>query len=63
LRRTFATNLASPGVQIHVIEKLLNHVSGALSGVADIYNRHNYFDEMKAAVEGWEERLQAVIKD
>jgi integrase len=38
LRRTVATNLAALGVPIHVTEKILNHVSGSLSGVAAIYN-------------------------
>jgi hypothetical protein len=39
LRRTYATNLAALRVSPHVIEKLLNHVSGQISGVAAIYNR------------------------
>ena len=34
LRRTFATNLAALGTPIHVTEKLLNHISGTVSGVA-----------------------------
>ncbi len=50
LRRTFASTLASLGIQIHVTEKLLNHKSGVLSGIAAIYNRYTYLDEMRAAV-------------
>jgi integrase len=46
LRRTYATKLAELGTPIHVTEKLLNHVSGTLSGVAGIYNRHAYWEEM-----------------
>lgn len=61
LRRTFATNLAALGVPIHVAEKLLNHVSGALSGVAGIYNRHSYWDEQVAAVNAWEKRLLSLV--
>jgi integrase len=57
LRRTFATNLAALGTPIHVTEKLLNHVSGTVSGVAAIYNRHAYLDEMRAAIVSWEKRL------
>jgi integrase len=34
LRRTFATNLASLSTPPHVVEKLLNHASGTISGVA-----------------------------
>ena len=61
LRRTFATNLAALAVPIHVTEKLLNHVSGTLSGVAAIYNRHTYADEMRAAIEQWETKLLSIV--
>lgn len=57
LRRTFATGLASLGVPIHVTEKLLNHVSGTLSGVAGIYNRFDYWDDQVAALRAWEEKV------
>ena len=58
LRRTFATNVAALGVPIHVTEKILNHVSGSISGVAAIYNRHAYFEEMRTALGNWETRLE-----
>ncbi len=61
LRRTFATNLAALGTPIHVTEKLLNHVSGTVSGVAAIYNRHAYLDEMRVAIEAWEKRLSYML--
>ncbi len=61
LRRTFATNLARLGIPIHVTEKLLNHVSGTLSGVAAIYNRHTYFQEMADALQLWETHLLEMI--
>ena len=57
LRRTFATNLAALGTPIHVTEKLLNHVSGTISGVAAVYNRHSYMAEMRMAITKWEARL------
>ena len=57
LRRTFATNLAAMNVPVHVVEKLLNHASGSISGVAAIYNRFHYADEMRDAIKRWEERL------
>jgi integrase len=57
LRRTFATQLAALGTPIHVTEKLLNHVSGTISGVAAIYNRHAYMDEMRQAIEAYEAHL------
>jgi integrase len=61
LRRTFATNLAALGTPIHVTEKLLNHVSGTVSGVAAIYNRHSYIDEMRAAMNDWGKRLMEIV--
>ena len=61
LRRTFATNLAALGTPIHVTEKLLNHISGTVSGVAAVYNRHAYMDEMRAAIDAWEKRLSVIL--
>lgn len=50
LRRTFSTIHAKIGTPIHVTEKLLNHSSGTISGVAAVYNRHSYWDEMRHAM-------------
>lgn len=40
LRRTFATIHARLGTPVHVVEAMLNHRSGTVSGVAAIYNRY-----------------------
>ena len=40
----------------------MNHVSGQISGVAAIYNRFQYQDEMREAVTKWEARLAALLK-
>jgi integrase len=61
IRRTFATNLAALGIAPHVVERLLNHSSGTISGVAAIYNRFQYMDEMRAAIALWEERLASLL--
>jgi hypothetical protein len=37
----------------HVVDCILNHVSGTIRGVAAVYNRHPYLDERKAALEAW----------
>lgn len=57
LRRTFATNLAALNTPPHVVEKFLNHASGSIAGVAAIYNRFQYMDEMRAAMAAWEYTL------
>ena len=53
LRRTASTGMAGLGVAPHVIERLLNHVSGVLGGVAGVYNRFKYAEEVRAALELW----------
>lgn len=53
LRRTTATYLAKLDTQPHVIERILNHVSGTFAGVAGVYNRHPYLNEMREALEKW----------
>jgi integrase len=58
LRRTFATRLAELGISPHIIERLLNHVTGQISGVAAIYNRASYLPEMRAAIALWDTYLQ-----
>jgi integrase len=61
LRRTFATNLARLRVAPHVVEKLLNHITGIISGVAGIYNRFQYEKECREAINLWEESLQTLL--
>ena len=53
VRRTVATRMAELGVQPHVIEAVLNHVSGHKAGVAGIYNRSSYATEKKTALNLW----------
>ena len=50
LRRSFATHLGEMGVVPHVIEALLNHVSGSKAGVGGVYNRQVYAAEKRAAM-------------
>jgi len=63
LRRTFATIHAKIGTPIHVTEKLLNHVSGTISGVAAVYNRHSYMDEMRDAINRYDDYLIDLIRE
>jgi hypothetical protein len=50
LRRTSATTHTRIGTPIHLVEAMLNHRSGTISGVAAIYIRHSYLEEMRNAV-------------
>jgi integrase len=62
LRRTTATQMAELGVQPHVIEAVLNHVSGHKAGVAGIYNRSTYEGEKAQALTRWAERVAAIVE-
>ena len=54
LRRTAATMMAEYlSIQPHVIEAVLNHVSGSKAGMAGIYNRATYRAEKQDALEQW----------
>ncbi|MSX01593.1 MAG: DUF4102 domain-containing protein [Actinobacteria bacterium] len=58
LRRTAATGMAGLGTAVHVVEAALNHVSGRISGVAAIYNRFEYADEKRVALQTWANHLR-----
>ena len=53
LRRTAATGMARLNIAPHVVDKVLNHVSGKIRGVAAVYNRFEYLDERRKALEVW----------
>jgi integrase len=53
LRRTVASGMARLGVQLPVIEKILNHSSGTFRGVVGVYQRHSFADEKRAALDLW----------
>ena len=62
VRRTVATRMAELGVQPHVIEAVLNHISGHKAGVAGIYNRSSYAPEKRTALELWGKHVQLLIE-
>ncbi len=53
LRRTAATGMARLGIPVRVTEAVLNHVSGTAAGIVSVYQRHDYADEKRAALEAW----------
>ncbi len=61
LRRTFSTLHARIGTPVHVVEALLNHKTGTISGVAAIYNRYNYLKEMREAVSTYEMHVGSIV--
>jgi integrase len=61
LRRTFTSGAARLGVAVHVLEAALNHKSGAIRGVAAVYNRYSYDAEKRACLETWGRYLEAIV--
>ncbi len=52
--------MADLGVQPHVIEAVLNHVSGHKAGVAGIYNRATYEKEKRETLDRWAQHVEAI---
>jgi integrase len=59
LRRTAASFMTKLGVPRLHVEKVLNHSTG---DIAEVYDRHDYLAEKRAALEKWGERLQVIIE-
>lgn len=61
LRRTLATGLQRLGIRFEVTEAVLNHVSGAKGGIAGIYQRHDWKEEKRSALDAWARHVAAII--
>jgi integrase len=60
LRRTCVSGMARLGVAPHVADKILNHQS-AISGVAAVYQRHEFLTERKDALERWGAHVARIV--
>jgi hypothetical protein len=54
--------MAALGIAPHVVDKILNHSSGKISGVARIYNRYEFLAERKAALDSWGRHVESLIR-
>jgi integrase len=61
LRRTCVSGMARLGVAPHVADKILNHQGGTISGVAAVYQRHEFLSERKEAVEKWGAHVAQIV--
>ncbi len=59
LRRTAASFMTRIGVPRLHVEKVLNHSTG---DIAEVYDRHDYLPEKRAALEKWGEHLRAIVE-
>jgi integrase len=63
LRRTMVSGMARLGVAPHVADKILNHVSGTISSVAAVYQRHEFLNERREALERWCTHVEGLLRD
>ena len=62
LRRSVVTHMNETGVAPHVVEAVVNHVSGAAkAGVAGTYNRSVYAAEKRQALERWADLISEIV--
>jgi integrase len=60
IRRSVATGMADLGILPHIIEVVLNHASGHKAGVAGVYNKSSYTNEVKEALKRWSNHIAEI---
>ncbi len=53
IRRSCASGMAALGINLPVIEKIMNHSSGSFAGIVGVYQKHSFADEKRRALEAW----------
>jgi hypothetical protein len=61
LRRTCVSGMARLGVPPHLADKILNHQAGTISGVAAVYQRHDFLAERKDALDQWGAHVAQIV--
>jgi integrase len=62
IRRSVATHMAEDlRIAPHIIEAVLNHVSGHKAGVAGVYNRAVYAEEKTTALARWGDDVESLV--
>lgn len=61
LRRTAATGMARLGIPVRVTEATLNHTSGTGGGIVAVYQRHDYADEKREALDAWARFVDGLV--
>ena len=54
--------MARLGIAPHVANKILNHQSGSISGVAAVYQRHEFLAERKEALIAWGQHVEGIVR-
>jgi len=69
LRRTAATGMAMLGTPLHIVERILNHISGTASAkvsgidaaLVRVYQRFEYAEERKRALVDWANHIESLM--
>jgi len=61
LRRTVASGLQRLGVRLEVTEAVLNHRSGSTAGIVGVYQRHDYANEKREALQRWGDYVEQLV--
>jgi integrase len=61
IRRSVASGMARLGVNLPVIEKVLNHRSGSFAGIVSVYQRHDFAAEKRRGLEAWGAYVEQLI--
>jgi len=62
LRRTIVSGMARLGIPPHVADKILNHQARTISGVAAVYQRHDFLAERKDALDRWGAHVEQIVQ-
>jgi integrase len=63
LRRTCVSGMARLGIAPHVADKILNHQVGTISGVAAVYQRHEFLSERRQALDLWGAHIGDIVAE
>lgn len=61
LRRTLATGMQRLGVRLEVTEAVLNHVAGSRGGLVGVYQRHEFLEEKRHALNAWAAEVERIV--
>ena len=61
VRRTAASGMQRLGTPVEVIEQVLNHRSGTFRGIVGVYQRHDYIDERRTALQRWADFVEQLV--
>jgi hypothetical protein len=55
--------MAKLGIAPHIADKILNHQSGTISGVAAVYQRYEFLEERQTALDAWGNYVQSLLDE